>query len=61
MVDGLFIALLAVFVIFKPNTLWIAAALALHYWLVRGARCFLVDPPWRKHGHGYAFWSPSTS
>lgn len=42
MVDGLFIALLAVFVIFKPNTLWIAAALALHYWLVRGARCFLV-------------------
>ena len=37
-VDGAFLAALAVFVLFKPNTIWIAAALALHYAAVRGAR-----------------------
>jgi hypothetical protein len=36
--DRLFLPALAVFVLFKPNTIWIAAALALHYLCVRGAR-----------------------
>ncbi len=37
-VDSGFLAALAVFVLFKPNTIWIVAALALHYAAVRGAR-----------------------
>ena len=37
-VDSIFLAALAVFVVFKPNTIWIASALALHYAIVRGAR-----------------------
>ena len=41
-VDGLFIGLLGVFVLFKPNTPWIALALAGHYWVVRGSRSFFV-------------------
>ncbi len=41
-VAGLFIGLLTVFVIFKPNTTWIALALAIHYWVVRGSRSFFV-------------------
>jgi hypothetical protein len=40
--DSLFVGSLAVFVMFKPNTLWIAAALALHYWVVGGHRKFLA-------------------
>jgi hypothetical protein len=36
--DSAFLAALAMFVLFKPNTIWIAAALALHYAAVRGAR-----------------------
>jgi hypothetical protein len=40
-VDALFLGVLAPLVIFKPNTLWIAAALALQYGLSRGARQFL--------------------
>ena len=39
---SIFLAALAVFVLFKPNTLWIAAMLALHYASVRGARDTLV-------------------
>ena len=42
LVDGLFLGLLAVFVIFKPNTPWIAMAFAIHYWVVGGNRRFLV-------------------
>ncbi len=42
LVDGLFVAALAVLVIFKPNTPWIALALGLHYWTVAGTRKFLV-------------------
>ena len=38
----LFPAALAVFVLFKPNTIWIAAMLALHYASLRGARDTLV-------------------
>jgi hypothetical protein len=37
-IDRSFLAALAVFVLFKPNTLWIAAGLGLHYAAVRGAR-----------------------
>jgi len=37
-VDRLFLPALAIFVLFKPNTIWIAAALALHYTAVRGGR-----------------------
>jgi hypothetical protein len=40
--DRLFIAALAAFVMFKPNTIWIAAALALHYAVLRGMRRTLV-------------------
>ena len=36
--DRLFLPLLTIFVLFKPNTIWIAAALAVHYAAVRGAR-----------------------
>jgi hypothetical protein len=38
----LFLAALAMFVLFKPNTVWIAAMLALHYAVLRGARDTLV-------------------
>ena len=38
--DGVLIGSLAVFVIFKPNTLWIAAAMALHYGITAGHRRF---------------------
>ena len=41
-IDRAFLAALAVFVLFKPNTICIAAALALHYTAVRGARRALV-------------------
>lgn len=37
-IDRLFLPALALFVLFKPNTVWIAAGLALHYLAVRGAR-----------------------
>ena len=40
--DRLFLPALAVFVLFKPNTLWIAAALALHHAAARGVRATLV-------------------
>lgn len=40
--DRLFLPALALFVLFKPNTLWIAAALALHYAAIRGARNTLI-------------------
>ena len=41
-IDGLFLGCLALLVALKPNTPWIAAALALHFAAVRGARAFLV-------------------
>jgi hypothetical protein len=41
-IDGLFVGSLAVLVAFKPNTPWIAAALAIHFLLVRGARAFAI-------------------
>jgi hypothetical protein len=40
LVDGLFVGSLALFVMFKPNTVWIAAALALHYGITAGHRKF---------------------
>ncbi len=40
LIDGVFIGTLSVFVIFKPNTPWIALAFALHYWAVHGHRRF---------------------
>jgi hypothetical protein len=40
--DGLFLGSLALLVAFKPNTPWIAAALALHYFFVRGPRAFAI-------------------
>ena len=39
---ALFLPALALFVIFKPNTIWVAAMLALHYASLRGARDTLV-------------------
>jgi hypothetical protein len=41
-VESLYLGSLAAFVIFKPNTLWIALALAVHYGLARGMRRFAV-------------------
>jgi hypothetical protein len=41
-IDGLFVGFLALLVAFKPNTPWIAAALAIHFLLVRGARAFVI-------------------
>ena len=41
-VDGLFLGLLALFVIFKPNTPWIALAFAIHYWVTQGNRRFFT-------------------
>ena len=41
-IDGLFLGLLALLVAFKPNTPWIAAALTIHFLLVRGARAFAI-------------------
>ena len=41
-VDALFVGGLGLFVIFKPNTPWIALALAMHYWVVRGSRPFFI-------------------
>jgi hypothetical protein len=42
LIESLFLGSLAAFLIFKPNTLWIALALAIHYGIVRGPRRFLV-------------------
>jgi hypothetical protein len=39
-VDRAYLAALAVFLVFKPNTLFIVAGLAAHYFVVRGARRF---------------------
>jgi hypothetical protein len=39
-VDRLYLAALAVFLVFKPNTMFIVAGLALHYALARGPRRF---------------------
>ena len=44
--DGLFIGALALFVAFKPNTLWIAVALAIQFGLVRGKRAFVAGIGW---------------
>jgi hypothetical protein len=41
LIESLFLGSLAAFVIFKPNTVWIALALAIHYGIVRGPRKFL--------------------
>ena len=41
-VDGLFLGALVLLVAFKPNTPWIAAALAIHFFVVRGARAFAI-------------------
>ena len=46
LVDGLFVGVLAVFVIFKPNTLWIAVALAIQFGLARGKRAFIAGIGW---------------
>ena len=40
--DGLFVGFLALFVVFKPNTPWIALALGLHYLAARGMRAFAI-------------------
>ena len=40
--DGLYVASLALFVLFKPNTPWIALALAIHYAALRGMRAFAI-------------------
>jgi hypothetical protein len=40
--ESLYLASLAIFVLFKPNTPWIALALASHYWIVRGTRRFAM-------------------
>lgn len=42
LVDGLFLGVLGVFVVFKPNTPWIALALGIHYWVVHGHRRFFI-------------------
>jgi hypothetical protein len=42
LIDGLFLGFLAVFVIFKPNTPWIALAFAAHYWFTQGSRRFFA-------------------
>jgi len=42
LIDGLAIGALAVFVVFKPNTPWIALAFAIHYGVVQGARKLLI-------------------
>jgi hypothetical protein len=42
LVESLFLGSLAAFVIFKPNTVWIALALAIHYGIVRGRGRFLA-------------------
>ena len=39
---GIYLGLLAVFVVFKPNMLWIALALAIHYGLSRGVRSLIA-------------------
>ncbi len=41
-VESLYLGSLAAFVIFKPNTLWIALALAIHYGVARGMRRFAL-------------------
>jgi hypothetical protein len=41
-IDGLFVGVLAIFIAFKPNTPWIALALAIHYLAARGARAFAI-------------------
>ena len=40
--DGLFVGVLALFVLFKPNTPWIALCLGLHYLALRGLRAFAI-------------------
>ena len=40
--DVLYLGALAALLVFKPNTLWIAAALAAHYAVVRGPRRFAI-------------------
>lgn len=42
LVDGFFLGVLAVFVIFKPNTPWVALGLGIHYWVARGPRSFFI-------------------
>jgi len=44
--DGLYVGSLALFVLFKPNTPWIALALALHYLALRGVRAFAIGAVW---------------
>jgi len=41
-IDGLFVGVLALLVLFKPNTPWIALALGLHYLAARGLRAFAI-------------------
>jgi hypothetical protein len=38
--ESLYLGSLAIFVLFKPNTPWIALALAVNYWIARGTRRF---------------------
>jgi hypothetical protein len=40
--ESLYLGSLAIFVLFKPNTPWIALALASHYWITRGTRRFAL-------------------
>ncbi|HEY2629755.1 MAG TPA: hypothetical protein VGI57_11545 [Usitatibacter sp.] len=42
LLESLYLGSLAIFVLFKPNTPWIALALASHYWVVRGTRKFAM-------------------
>jgi hypothetical protein len=41
-IDGLYLAVLALLVAFKPNTPWIALALGMHYLALRGLRAFAI-------------------
>lgn len=41
-IDGLYLGALALLVLFKPNTPWIALAMGLHYLAVRGARALTI-------------------
>lgn len=41
-VDRMFLGAIALFVVFKPNTVWIALALGVHYLAVRGPRNFAI-------------------
>ena len=41
-IESLYLGSLAIFVLFKPNTPWIALAFAAQYWIARGPRRFAI-------------------